>query len=386
MRACRLLLLAVLITVLGQPGCKRKSGSNQVAPAPSPSAAAPDQYHHPEGGNTPAGETKYFKGSIGSALDLQMKITREGDKLTGTYFYQKVGTKIDLKGSVDKQGNVALEEFDAGGKQTGLFKGFWKGGEDGLISFAGNWSKPNSDKQIAFSLHEEPIEFTSAVDIVAKQIKENNKQLMYAIDVQYPQLTGPTNPHIDKFNQAVKTLVTRKITEFKTAVTGADREVPPSGSMASDLSTGYTIVMARDDLISVQFDFSDYYSGAAHPNSYSQPINFDLKNGKPLKLVDLFKPEARYLPVISAYCITDLKKQSKERGPDAMLDNAQVQSGAAANPKNYQSWTINKRSLEINFDPYQVAPYAAGPQHVSVPYSALKDLINPEGPIGQFVK
>ncbi|HXR98967.1 MAG TPA: RsiV family protein, partial [Pyrinomonadaceae bacterium] len=60
--------------------------------------------------------------------------------------------------------------------------------------------------------------------------------------------------------------------------------------------------------------------------------------------------------------------------------------GAAAKADNYQGWTITKRGLGIYFDPYQVGPYAAGPQFVLVPYSDLKDLINPDGPVGQFAK
>ena len=45
-----------------------------------------------------------------------------------------------------------------------------------------------------------------------------------------------------------------------------------------------------------------------------------------------------------------------------------------------------KTGIGITFDAYQVGPYAAGPQFVMVPYSALKDIINPEGPIAQFAK
>jgi hypothetical protein len=33
-----------------------------------------------------------------------------------------------------------------------------------------------------------------------------------------------------------------------------------------------------------------------------------------------------------------------------------------------------------------VGPYAAGPQYVSIPYSALKETINPDGPLVQFVR
>jgi uncharacterized protein DUF3298 len=69
-----------------------------------------------------------------------------------------------------------------------------------------------------------------------------------------------------------------------------------------------------------------------------------------------------------------------------MLDNSTIESGASAEAKNYQSWTITRKGLGINFDSYQVAPYAAGPQYVLVPFSALKEIIKPQGPIGQFLK
>jgi hypothetical protein len=68
------------------------------------------------------------------------------------------------------------------------------------------------------------------------------------------------------------------------------------------------------------------------------------------------------------------------------LTSEEIEKGAAAKADNYQGWTLTKKGLGIEFDPYQVGPYAAGPQSVLVPYSNLKDIINPEGPIGQFVK
>ena len=157
-----------------------------------------------------------------------MKLVREGEKLTGSYFYQKVGTKIDVRGTVDKDGNVSLEEFDNGGKQTGVFKGIWKQGDDGSIEISGNWTKPNSDKKTAFSLHEEPIEFSNGVEIVPRQIKEKNKKLKYEVDAEYPQLTGSVDPNFEKFNQTVRSLITRKVNEFKKemAPTAEDAAAP----------------------------------------------------------------------------------------------------------------------------------------------------------------
>src|SRR5215213_1218354 len=382
MRIC-IFLLCLLISF----GCRKTATAPPTAPTQAQASPA-TLLEHSQGGATPTAQTKHFKGSIGSSLDLQMKLVRTGDQLAGSYFYQKIGTRIDLRGNVDKDGNLTLEEFDKSGKQTGFFKGLWRVDPgDGLVTLAGNWSKPptekDSDKKTAFSVHEEPIAFTGDVDVVAKQIKESNKKLMYEIDARYPQLTGGSNPNFEKFNQAVRASVTKKVAGFKKDMAPEDEEEPrPEGSMGSDLNVGYEVALAQDDLISVGFSVGSYYQGAAHPNTFSEVVNYDLKNGKQLKLADLFKPGAKYLQAIANYCIADLKKQAKDKG----LLEEEIQNGAAPNAKNYESWTITKKGLGINFDAYQVGPYAAGPQYVLVPYSSLKDVINPEGPVGQFAK
>ena len=387
----QLLIAFALIAFFGVTACRKDSPqTEQTAAGPTDVA----ERQHPDSGAVVVVETKFFKGSIGSALDLHMKLAREGEKLTGSYFYQKVGTKIDVRGNVDKDGNLTLEEFDANGKQTGVFKGLWKQAEDGSIQISGNWTKPNSDKQTAFSLHEQPIEFTSGVEIVSRQIREKNKKLRYEIDVQYPQLSGSVDPNFEKFNQTVRGLVTRKVNGFKKEMappaeeepTPDSESLPTDEAMGSDITIGYWVALAKDDLISIQFTVSSYSAGAAHPNSYTEVVNFDLKNGKALKLADLFLPGSKYLQAISAYCIQALKKQAKEQGADAMLDDDWIQKGAGPDLTNYENWTITKKGLGITFDPYQVGAYAAGPQHALVPYSALKEIIKPDGPVGQFIK
>ena len=378
-------IVLLLFIALFAAGCRKSTTPAPAAPAPAPTAEQP---LNQIGGATPPPQTKHFTGSIGSTLDLQMKLVREGDKLTGSYFYQKVGTRITLRGTVDKDGNLTLDEFDPSGKQTGVFKGLWSvDAQDGLIKLAGNWSKPagekGDDKKTAFSVREEPINFSTDVDVIAKSVKENNKKLMYEIDAQYPQITGGNNPNLEKFNQLARTTVLKIVSGFKKDMAPEEGEEPrPEGSMGSDLGIGYTINLAQDDLVSVQFDIGSYYQGAAHPNSYTETLNYDLKNGKQLKLADLFKPGSKYLQTLSTLCVADLKKQWKEKNAEVIED--MLKDGSTPTAKNYESWTITKRGLGINFDPYQVAPYAAGPQSVVVPYSALKDLIKPDGPLAAF--
>lgn len=377
-------VLLILLLLVGA-ACTKNS-----TPPPTPVPAA-SNYEQAQGGTTPVGETKHFKGSIGSALGLQMKLMRAVDRLTGTYFYQKVGTKIDLRGTVDNDGNMVLEEFDSAGKQTGVFTGTWTTNPSGLIQLAGNWSKPNSDKKTAFSLHEEPIAFTGEVEIVAKRIKEDNKKLRYEIDAQYPQLKGSTNPNFEKFNQSARALVVKSVSDFRKQMAPeensetADEAAPePTPELTgSDLGIGYTVAIANDELISIEFSVGSFYSGAAHPNSHTEVLNFDLKNGKVIRLAELFNSNAKYLQAISSFAVTDLKKQSKEK--NGMLDDDWIQRGAGPGAENYKSWTIGRQGLAISFDAYQVGPYAAGPQEVFIPFSALKDIIKVDGPLRPLI-
>src|SRR5215207_2396163 len=294
MRAC-LLITCLLLSI----SCRKTSAPQPTTTTPTAQASPATLLDHSQGGATPTAQTKHFKGSIGSSLDLQMKLVRTGDQLAGSYFYQKIGTRIDLRGNVDKDGNLTLEEFDKSGKQTGMFKGLWTvDSSDGLVKLAGNWSKPAGEKDgakmIAFSVHEEPIAFTGDVDLVAKQIKESNKKLMYEIDARYPQLTGGSNPNFEKFNQVVRASVTKKVAGFKKDMAPEEDEEPrPEGSMGSDLNVSYEVALAQDDLISIEFSVGSYFQGAAHPNTFSEVVNYDLKNGKQLKLADLFKTGAK---------------------------------------------------------------------------------------------
>src|SRR5688500_9501845 len=99
----RTLLLIVCIVV--SFGCRRTSAPPPTAPQPGAATPSPE-LSHSQGGNTPAALTKYFKGSIGNSLGLQMKLVRTGDQLAGSYFYEKIGTRIDLRGDVDQNGNL----------------------------------------------------------------------------------------------------------------------------------------------------------------------------------------------------------------------------------------------------------------------------------------
>lgn len=380
-----LLLLVGMIAL----GACRKSASNQNVNA---NAATPE-HEAPVGGAAPVGEKFFFRGTITTSankLRIEMALVREGERLNGNYFYPRVGKNINLNGTIDKNGNVELKETDENGKDTGVFKGQWKPTTDSpdtsLNEIEGKWSRPDGSKETPFLVFQQPIEFSGPVRVNPRVIREANKEAHYTVEAEYPQIEG--DARFDKFNREARAMIAKNVAAFKSAETATEPD--PGGDLPAETGDssqdiGYDIRYATDDLISVEFSESAYSRGAAHPNQITSVLNYDVKNGKKLALADLFSPKSNYLSVISAYCIKDLRQQS-QKNKEAMLSDDMIQSGASARADNYRAWAITKKGLWIIFDPYQVGPYAAGPQSVLVPYSALKAILKPDGPVAALAK
>ena len=385
-----ILILLPIGVVIASGACRRQS---QSVPQTTNSNLAVTQ-EKPAGGEASVGERSYFRGTIAAGannLKIEMTLVRDGERVSGSYFYPKVGKNIELNGTVDKDANVDLREKDDSGKETGIFKGKWKTAvepyELGMANIAGKWSRPDGAKETTFELTQQPIDFSAAAArFVPKVIKEANKQSRFRIDVVYPQIEG--DARFDKFNKEARAMVTKNVAAFKTSETSNETDAGseiPAETQTSTLDSDYQIRLAADDLISIEFTESAYSRGAAHPNSYTTVLNYDVRNGKKLALADLFNAKSNYVKVISDYCIKDLKQQAKKE-KDSMLTDDMIQSGASARAENFNAWTITKQGLWITFDPYQVAAYAAGPQQVLVPYAALKALIKADGPIAAFAQ
>ena len=213
------------------------------------------------------------------------------------------------------------------------------------------------------------------VTLVPEISAETNQTPAFTIQSQTPQLAGSDDPRVQAFNQRLDDLVKKEVDTFRQSflqLTG-----PPITS-GSSLEVTYALISQIGDVWSLKFDFSFYSDGAAHPGSYSITLNYDLGQGRELALGDLFIPNSNYLDAVSNYCIAELGKQPFFEGFFV--------EGANPTPENYRNWNISPAGLMITFDEYQVAPYAAGPQTVIVPYGELKAVIDPHGPLGNLIQ
>jgi hypothetical protein len=217
---------------------------------------------------------------------------------------------------------------------------------------------------------------SQSVSLVSIPFSEEGQTPVYTITAQIPNLTGNDDPRVQAFNSELKDIVQKEVDSFKENTLQYAATSPISAG--SSLDVRYTLIGQRGDVWSIKFDVSYYYDGAAHPGDYSVPVNYDLEHGRDLTLDELFLPGSHYLEAISQYCKSELSKR------DIAFD--MFSQGADPTSENYRSWNISDDGLMITFDEYQVAPYAAGPQVVVIPFSELEQLINHQSPLAPFIQ
>lgn len=219
------------------------------------------------------------------------------------------------------------------------------------------------------------IPLSERVALVSQPYTETSQDPAYTMTAQIPQLNGSDDLRVGAFNQTLNEMVQKEIDVFRGEFTrGPFFEV----STASYLEVTYELVSQYDDIWSIKFFYNFYTNGAAHPGDFSHTVNYDLNAGRELGLSDLFLSGSNYLETISNYCLEELRKQP--------YSDSFTTSGADPSLENYRNWNIAPDGLMITFDTYQVAPGAAGPQVVVIPYEQLNFTIDPQGPLKELIR
>lgn len=210
--------------------------------------------------------------------------------------------------------------------------------------------------------------FAAASTVTAAPLKVTERQILeqkpsHDIDFKYPE-TGI--PAIDKpINDWIQDTL-RDFQEGRSEV-----QLEPGQSYSGEIS--YEIGRNDGTMFSVLFTYYSF-TGGAHPNSYFTTFNFLLPDGVQVEIGDLFSRDG--IVRISKISIAQLHKDLIE--PNGGGDTDWIARGAAPIGKNFQNFILKPNELDINFDSYQVAPYAAGPQEVHIPLGQLRTFLRPD--------
>jgi hypothetical protein len=209
----------------------------------------------------------------------------------------------------------------------------------------------------------QPVQAPFAVSTEVVKEESTEPPSPYVIDMEYPVFSGSPESAAAGLNQQINEIVTRQRAGFDEMVATPS---PPEFMVGPHgFHMRYQVRHNDGRYVSVYFPLSLYNSGAAHPLPYSETLTYDVANERVLQLEDLFQPGSDYLTVLSQKSIADLQSRGLTGG----------ESGAEPLPENYRNWNLSPEGLEIVFDPYQVAPYAAGYQIIVIPWAELSDIL-----------
>ncbi len=221
------------------------------------------------------------------------------------------------------------------------------------------------------------------MSISYKTTSDENAEMHYKVSATYPQVDfGPdalmgVRGIAQDINNSLDAIVKGIVRDFVKQVSEMpEKTVDGAGSSLTITSRGW---VSNGTLLSVELTTFNNVAGMAHPMKTITTFNF-LDDGQgPLSVSDLFLSNSDFLNYISNYCINNLRTYAQKEGYTNIDD--MITGGASPDMKNFTEWTIGNDSLNIIFNPYQVAPYVFGIQTVSIPLTGMINMLDPKGPL-----
>ncbi len=214
----------------------------------------------------------------------------------------------------------------------------------------------------------------AAFTYTTKTITEDNKDKFYSITSTYPVFSLSNAEAQKNLNDNIVLLVNQETGAYKSSFDGTANPGGQYGASTFALTFSIDANQTLKNILPIKFNEDFYSAGAAHPGATIVTANYDLTSGEPISLVSLFRPGSQYLDVLSSYSINALEDKL---GADTSADTIAV--GAGPKEDNFGTFLITDQGLLVIFNEYQVASYAAGEQEITIPYSSLKNILNPMG-------
>ena len=213
------------------------------------------------------------------------------------------------------------------------------------------------------------------------------------IKIEFPQITSFENEIVkNKINNTIAKLFSMNesvdtenidfdaemnsfIKEYESFIT----EFPDSYQSWFIERTG-EVKLNKENIFSI--DYLEYsFTGGAHPNTFIAFRNYNVSNGEEIGLDEVIS--ANKLDELTTIAEAEFRKL-KELTSEADLGQAGFWF---ENNKFYlnENFLIGDSSLVFYYNNYEITAYAFGPTELEIPYSKIKNLINENSLIANFV-
>ena len=188
------------------------------------------------------------------------------------------------------------------------------------------------------------------------------------INIDYPQIFGFKNSSVES---SVNKFLAE---EFKQSVDWYE-EMKADPSLYEDMSyemqysfeTGFQVEYNSEKFISIVLNHYQF-TGGAHGNYFAIGYNIRMSDGKNLTLKDIIRSDS--FDILTDECTQAILETSQT---NSLSEAGLFEDELTIEPD--QDFYITPTSLVIQFDPYEVGPYAMGEIIAEIPFEKIMDIL-----------
>jgi hypothetical protein len=221
-------------------------------------------------------------------------------------------------------------------------------------------------------------------------------------NLAYPKIiSGVPQERMDAINTliqeaAVGTSTEQGATTFielcKQELTDLSQIDPPSQNLTRFEAHTFSIETNQDGILSLGIHLDGYYGGA-HPLHGSVYLTLDTRTGKRVGITDLIASDK-----LRMFFQAEKFKLLSERRDSLFEDQQQefmrfVETIASPSTEeqlasfgDFSNFYLTPQALVTEYDEYEIAPYAAGPIHVFLPYADIAGFLSHDSTIKRIMK
>ncbi len=210
--------------------------------------------------------------------------------------------------------------------------------------------------------------YTNPIQIQTKDISYSDEYI--SGNLKYPEIKGLEDKEVENF---INNSIQSDIMEFKRQMGEAAKETAEEAKERGEefepfiISSVYEVTYNKNDIISISIIYHEFINGI---HSYIKvSYNFNIKNGKPLSLKDLFKSGVDYQKIIDKEVRNELILNKEKYFPDT-LENFK---GIA----EYHPFYIDNGDVAVYFGFHEIAPVASQIPIIKIPFYKLRDYVKP---------
>jgi hypothetical protein len=209
---------------------------------------------------------------------------------------------------------------------------------------------------------------TDTLDIKELNYSKSTADSSVTINIEYPQISGLENKDVEtKINSFLEEEFKQSIPWYEEILLDSAEYEDYPYEMGYSFDTGFQVQFNSKKFISIVLNHYQF-TGGAHGNYFALGYNIDMNDGKVLTLKDIIKEDSFDL----------LTYECEQSILETYQANSLIEAGTFENelviPED-QDFYITPTALVIQFDPYEIGPYAMGEIVAEIPFEKIMDIL-----------